>query len=239
MTELVPFNDFIDLSMCRKCAEGSQREIYEHPRAANVLIKVLKASGRAPGGERKTKRLLWFRKYRRFGAYMTFRREIEEYLEQARKLGGGEPFTLPVARILGFVYTSSGLGLVVERIANSTGHLAPTLTQLLLDEKLERRHFDLIDRFFETCSTAHIVLMDINPANFVVTDRSGVDELVCVDGTGEKNFLRLYASSRLMNCWRLHFARKKLLRKIERTAENAASLRRGAAKLVLAEGARK
>jgi hypothetical protein len=207
---------FVDLSECRKCSEGSQREIYEHPALPDVLIKVVKPTKRGARGVRLSQSFGWLKKYRRFGAYMTYRREIEEYLEQARKVEADESFSLPLAKIFGLVHTSGGLGLVVEKISTSSAAIAPTLSQILAQGQFGPLHLELIDRFFETCRRNHIVLMDINVGNFVVTDRSGKTELVCIDGTGEKSCFRLYASSRVLNSWKLHFARKKLLTKIER-----------------------
>lgn len=211
---------YIDLSSWTKCAEGSQREIYESAGEPDVLVKVVKSRCRGEHGARKpTRRRHWFRKFRRFGAYMTFRRELDEYLEQARKIDGENHFDLPIPRILGLVHTSGGLGLMVERIANRDGRLSPTLAQLIAADRLTASHLGLVDRFFERCQAAHLVLMDINPGNFVVTDRNGADEIFCIDGTGEKQFFRLYAGSRLLNGIKLHFARKKLLRKIDRARD--------------------
>lgn len=207
---------FVDLSACRKCSEGSQREIYEHPDVPDVLIKVVKAAKRGQRGARLSRNFARLKRHRRFGAYMTYRREIEEYLEQARKVEADEMFDLPLARIFGLVHTSGGLGLAVEKIATASGAIAPTLCDLLVQGRFEKRHLDLIAGFFETCRRNHIVLMDINPGNFVVTDRNGREEIVCVDGTGEKSCLRLYASSRALNALKLRSAHKKLLRKIER-----------------------
>ncbi len=209
--------NYVDLSNWTKCAEGSQREIYQNAEEPEVLIKVVKSWCRGDHGARKpTRRRHWFRRFRRFGAYMTFRREIDEYLEQARKVNGSEAFDLPIPRILGLAHTSSGLGLMVEKIANRDGKLSPTLAQLIAAGRLTDAHLELVDRFFERCRAAHLVLMDINPGNFVISDRNGREEIFCIDGTGEKQFFRVYAACRLLNGMKLHFARRKLLRKIER-----------------------
>jgi hypothetical protein len=208
--------DYIDLKCCRKCSEGSQREIYEHPSAPDVLIKVVKATKRGERGVRLSRSFGFLRKYRRFGAYMTYRREIEEYIEQARKLEAGEVFDLPVPKIFGLALTSSGLGLVVEKISTSSGGLAPTLAELVMRGQFQQWHVALIDHFFHVCRQNHIVLMDVNPANFVVADRDGRSAVVCVDGTGEKSCLKLYAMSRRLNTIKLRFARKKLMGKIHR-----------------------
>lgn len=208
---------YIDLSLWTKCAEGSQREIYQNPSDPDVLVKVVKAHGRGERGARKSSRKMqWLRRFRRFGAYMTFHREIDEYLEQARKVNSDESFDLPIPRIFGLTHTSNGLGLLVERIANRDGKLSPTLTQLIFSGRLTEAHLRLVDQFFDRCRESHLVLMDINPGNFVITDRSGREEIFCIDGTGEKHFFKIYAASQSLNNVRLHFARKKLLDKVGR-----------------------
>jgi hypothetical protein len=216
---------YIDLATWTKCAEGSQREIYQNPRYPDVLVKVLRSRGDR-GARRSSRRFARLRSARRFGAYMTFRREIDEYLEQARKVNGNEMFDLPIPRIYGLAHTEGGLGLVVERIGNRDGKLSPTLAQLIFADRLTENHLRLVDRFFERCRDSHLVLMDINPGNFVITDRSGVEEIFCIDGTGEKQFFHLYAGSRLLNRVKLHFARRKLLDKIMRYQSIAMDTRR-------------
>ncbi len=218
------FADRVNLNDWRKCAEGSQRAIYENRAVPRVLIKIVKETERGPDGARKPKKKLYrFKEKRRFGAYLTFRREVDEFLEQARKLFAREaPPSFPVARIFGLVQTSRGLGLAVERISTSDGQLAPTLLQLIRSGQLQRSHLDLIDRFFERCAADHIVLMDCNPSNFVVTDRRGFDEIICVDGTGDKSWTRIYSASPLVNQWKLRRYRTKLLHKM-----NVASARLG------------
>jgi hypothetical protein len=212
-----PMQHHIDLSGWTKCAEGSQRAIYQNPEDPDVLIKVLKQRQAGDrGARRSTRKFAWIRRFRRFGAYMTFRREIDEYLEQARKIDGDETFDLPIPRILGLAHTSNGIGLMVERIANRDGSLSPTLKQLIFTGRLTDNHMRLVDQFFDRCRESHLVLMDINPGNFVITDRSGREEIFCIDGTGEKHFFKIYAASRFLNRVRLHFARKKLLDKIGR-----------------------
>jgi hypothetical protein len=216
---------FVDLKTWQKSAVGHQREIYANPQDPSVLIKVIKSSGRGERGARKSsRRFQWLRRFRRFGAYMTFRREIDEYLEQARKLSAGEVFDLPIPRILGLTHTSSGLGLVVERIANRDGELSPTLRQLALSGRLTDNHLRLLDSFFDQCRESHIVLMDANANNFVITDRAGEEQLFCIDGTGEKHFFQIYAISRRLNALRLRVARKKLLVKIERARSKVTAL---------------
>jgi hypothetical protein len=215
----------VELDDWRMCAEGSQREIYEHPDDPSVLIKIVKESQQGARGARKPKnRLFWFKRARRFGAYMTFRREIDEYLEQARKGSREDQTAVPIAKVFGLVETSKGLGIVVERITTQDGRLAPTLTDLLRDGRFKPSHLQLVANFFAQCSREHVVLMDARPPNFVVTDRSGYEELICVDGTGDKSAGHIYSTVKLLNAAKLKRYHAKLLTKIEYTANAFARL---------------
>lgn len=212
----------ISLSDWHLCAGGHQRSVFEHELYPNVLIKVLRS--RSDGGERQSTRALRFLdRFKRFGAYRTFRREVDEYIEQGRKFTLADLPDLPIPRVFGFVHTERGLGLVVEKITKANGQLAPTLRDLALSGQFATRHLAMIDEFFERCRRLHIVLMDCNAGNFVVTDRRGYEELICVDGTGEKSFLRIFAFSRRANDFRLQQMRATLLTKLAKTLNESAA----------------
>ena len=219
------FDDRIDLSEWHECAAGHQRSIFDNRLFSNVLIKVLKPESRGASGTRQSKRTFAFlNRFKRFGAYRTFRREVDEFLEQARKCSPADGIELPIPRIFGFAHTEYGLGLVVEKITRGDGELAPTLAQLAFSGQLTAQHLTMIDELFERFRRLHIVMMDVNPGNFVVTDRRGHDELICVDGTGEKSFLRIFAFSRRANDVKLRRMRLKLLMKLARILEHPAAL---------------
>ncbi|OAP42492.1 hypothetical protein AU381_14975 [Sinorhizobium glycinis] len=220
------FDDKIELSGWRQCAAGHQRSVFENRLHPNLLIKVLKPESRGASGTRRSRRTFAFlHRFKRFGAYRTFRREVDEFLEQARKFSLADGIELPIPRIFGFAHTDHGLGLVVEKITRRDGELAPTLAQLAFSGQLTARHLMMIDEIFERFRRLHIVMMDVNPGNFVVTDRRGCDELICVDGTGEKSFLRIFAFSRRANDVKLQRMRSKLLIKLAGILEHPAALR--------------
>ncbi|WP_164923871.1 YrbL family protein [Sinorhizobium fredii] len=210
------FDGKIELSDWDQCAAGHQRSIFAHQLYPNVLIKVLKPESRGEGGTRRSKTVRFLIRFKRFGAYRTFQREVDEFLEQARKFSLADDEELPIPRIFGFAYTDHGLGLVVEKITKGDGELAPTLGELAFSGRLTARHLRMIDELFERFCRLHIVMMDVNPGNFVVTDRRGFEEVMCVDGTGEKSFLRVFALSRRANNAKLGRMRAKLLTKLAR-----------------------
>ncbi|QFI66303.1 hypothetical protein EKH55_1429 [Sinorhizobium alkalisoli] len=217
------FDGKISLSDWHQCAGGHQRCVFEHDLYPNILVKVLRIRGNS--GERQSTRMLRFiDRFKRFGAYRTFRREVDEFIEQARKFTLSDTADLPIPGVLGFVQTEHGLGLVVEKITMANGQLAPTLRDLALAGRLTARHLAMIDELFERCRRLHIVLMDCNAGNFVVTDRRGFEELMCIDGTGEKSPLRIFALSRRANGFRLRQMREKLFLKLARTLNDPAAL---------------
>lgn len=214
--------DYVDLDQWRLAGHGASRNLYENRLYPDILIKTVKPTAQTAGGNRKVKsRLLFFKKWRRFGAYMVFRRELEEYLNLARKFAGGRK-ELPIARIFGFVQTSQGLGMIVERIAARDGSLAPTLRRLIQERRFEQKHLDALNEFFREATRFHVVLMDCNLGNFVWCD---VDEkrprIICVDGTGEKSPVGMYAMSNLLNRMKLQRYRARLHRQIQAQGETA------------------
>lgn len=220
MTHLI--SEWVDLSQWRLAGQGAARNLFENRSHPDILIKTVKASAQTAGGNRKVKSRLYFlKKKRRFGAYMVFRRELEEYLNLARKFGGERP-DLPIARIFGFVDTSQGLGMVVEKIASREGSLAPTLHRLIQERRFEQKHLDGLNEFFREAARLHIVLMDCNLGNFVwCNSREDGPKVICVDGTGEKSVFGLYAMSAAFNRVKLRRYQAKLHRQIREQAEAA------------------
>ncbi|TNM61724.1 YrbL family protein [Aliirhizobium smilacinae] len=214
--------DFVDLEQWRLAGHGASRNLFENRMYPDILIKTVKPSAQTAGGNRKVKsRIYFFKKWRRFGAYMVFRRELEEYLNLARKFGG-ERKKLPIAKIFGFVQTSQGLGMIVERVASRDGSLAPTLRRIIQERRFEQKHLDALNEFFREATRFHIVLMDCNLGNFVWSDaQDGDPRVICVDGTGEKSPVGLYATSNLLNRIKLRRYQARLHGQIRKQAETA------------------
>ncbi|MBB4347924.1 YrbL family protein [Aliirhizobium cellulosilyticum] len=222
MSEMQFSLDYVDLAQWRLAGHGASRNIFENRMHPDVVIKTVKPSAQSAGGNRKVKsKLLFFKKWRRFGAYMVFRRELEEYLNLARKFAGEEK-RLPIAKIFGFVQTSQGLGMIVERVSSRDGSLAPTLRRLIEERRFEQNHLDGLNEFFSEAQRLHIVLMDCNLGNFVWCDGGGSNpRVVCVDGTGEKSPVGMYAMSGVLNRIKLKRYRARLHRQIWKHGEAA------------------
>jgi len=214
--------DFVDLEQWRLAGHGASRNLFENRMYPDILIKTVKPSAQTEGGNRKVKsKFFFFKKWRRFGAYMVFRRELEEYLNLARKFPG-EGKDLPIAKIFGFVQTSQGLGMIVERVAARDGSLAPTLRRLIHERRFEQKHLDALNAFFREAARLHVVLMDCNLGNFVWSEgRENRPKVICVDGTGEKSPVGLFAMSSLLNRVKLRRYQARLHRQIRVQAETA------------------
>lgn len=214
--------DFVDLEQWRLAGHGASRNLFENRMYPDILIKTVKPAAQTPGGNRKVKsKLFFFKKWRRFGAYMVFRRELEEYLNLARKFTG-EQKELPIAKIYGFAQTSQGLGMIVERVASRDGSLAPTLRRLIQERLFEQKHLDALNEFFNEAVRFHIVMMDCNLGNFVWCDaKESRPRVICVDGTGEKSPIGLNAMSNLFNRIKLRRYQARLHAQIRTQGETA------------------
>jgi hypothetical protein len=216
--------DRVDLTEWRQVGQGASRAVFANDAYPGILIKTVKEGAQeARGGRRVKTKLQFLKRWRRFGAYMSFRRELDEYIDLSRKFYSQDDVQLPIAKIYGLVHTDRGLGLIVEKMIARDGKIAPTLRRLLEQGRLEQRHLDGLETFFAEAGRLHVVMMDCNLGNLVWVDHpsSSQPRVVCVDGTGEKSFLRLFAMSRQLNRLKLWAYRRRLFRHIARKLAEA------------------
>lgn len=212
MTSFKPFlvGQEIDLSQWTLLRSGKTRNVHEHAALPGLLVKTLQ-----PGlvdGAGSFQAYPWWKKSRPPGAYFAFLRELEEFVVLSRRQWGKPLSGLPIASINGLVRTSAGLGLVVERISDGAGNLAPTLLELAVQGRLEPRHVSAIERFLQRCRELHIVFGDMTVNNVVyseVRDPSG--EFVAIDGFGEKSALPVHRWSKLINDRKIDRVRERML----------------------------
>ncbi|MGF0537323.1 YrbL family protein [Agrobacterium sp. ES01] len=206
------FSDKIDLAEWQLIAGGASRDVYVHDDYPEIVLKVIRENRRGPNGEKRLRsRRKFYRHIRRFGAYLSFSREFDEFLEQARRFSGDEDVALPIARIYGFIHTTRGLGMLVERLRGPSGETAPTIRDVLRKHGPQPWVFELVDECFEVMRKHHIVMADCSPDNFVLTgDGKGGQRIVCIDGTGDKSAIHIYAVSGTLNALKLKRYRKRL-----------------------------
>lgn len=210
----------LDLSAAPLVASGSERDVYEHPHDANLLIKIVNGSrAREPG-----RRVRWHKKFHREQAHRVFLTELIEYVSTTVQRGGLEGNVL-LARIAGLVNTTHGLGLAVEKIVDDQGEMAPTLHQVVKDRGFAPALRAEVRAFFEALIDAHVVFNDVGARNIVVgRNAEGKPGLYLVDGYGPKQVLPVYAWSKSMNRRRIMRKYLELEAKLERLGAQALEL---------------
>ncbi len=112
--------------------EGSEKLIFQHPDNPAHLIKVMMPEVLRNRDEKNAYRPA----KRRFGAYLSWQREIDEVNAITMRLNKVPVF---LQTYHGLCDTSLGLGMVVSKVAGKNGGLAPTLTDVAAANILPRK----------------------------------------------------------------------------------------------------
>jgi len=87
----------------------------------------------------------------------------------------------------GWVQTSRGSGLVLERVRNDEGSAARTLGDALASGEIDESEAFSLLRALKSWALKHaVVIADLNTANLMLRHRAGRRELVLVDGIGAR-----------------------------------------------------
>ena len=162
---------------------GNVRWIFQHPDNDDLIIKVIREDAIENRFGKKRK---WYKLKRRYGIYLSYVREIQEYVTIHAKNQTSFPF---LQRISGLVETDLGLGLVIEAVKDKSGtRLAPTLRTLIDTGKYDDSIYQALQTFFDSLLNCDIIINDFNPGNMVYTYS---DELgyyfVLIDGLGNNS----------------------------------------------------
>jgi hypothetical protein len=215
----------IDLSHWHLLKSGGTRDVYGNDALPGVLVKTLQPQSVDERGY--FRHYEWWKKWRPLGAYFAFRREIDEFIVLLRRFYGREPANFPFARLYGVSITSAGLGLIIERISGPDGNLAPTMKDLMKQQKFEERHLEAVERFFADCRDLQVVLGDLSPNNIVYTEtRDPRGEFVAVDGIGEKTAIPIHRWIKFFNDRKLERARRRFVRAGRANIDKAAGRRK-------------
>lgn len=204
---------------------GGDRHIFQHPHFPALLVKVMDMQARAAYLEsRPFKR--WYKQYQRESAYRVYLNEISEYVTTTTRPSG--VWQVPMARILGVAQTSLGLGLLVEKIVDADGNMAPTVADLARQGQVDARFFEQLDEFFSDLADAHVVLNDISASNVACgMNADGKLGLYLIDGFGVMPLVPLYAWSKRLNRSRIN-RKYRLMRQSLQARIQAASKASGA-----------
>jgi hypothetical protein len=193
-----------------------------HPNDDDLLIKVVRHGAIE---ERYGRGRPWYKATRRYRHFISYLREIREQIALRAQ---GEAHLVHLQKIVGFADTDLGFGLVVEAAKDRHGGLAPSLEQLILEDR-----FDVAVRAdLETCLNellaSPIVLADLHERNLVYAwnDERG-DHFVLIDGIGCKTLIPFGRLSRRANSYAKRRQIDRLLAKVDgmtaRPADRSAS----------------
>jgi len=147
----------------------------------------------------------WYKQYQRESAYRVYLNELSEYVTTTTRPSG--VWQVPMARILGVAQTTLGLGLLVEKITDAAGNIAPTVADLARQGLVDDVFFGQLDEFFADLADAHVVLHDVSASNIACgLNADGKQGLYLIDGFGVLPLVPLYAWSKSLN--RKRVARK-------------------------------
>lgn len=203
-------SEVIDLTAIPPLRQGNMRNIRLLPQFPGLVLKTIRPELVDQRGLFRIRNRV--QNLRSRGCQSASLREIDEFLIQCRMRHRQVGYRLPITHIFGFVPTTEGLGMLVERIVDSHGELAPTISTLVKSNSIGPQHMAALESFWTRCRTDHVVLGDVHPANIVYTEcRAGGPECVCIDGFGEKAFIPVHRLSRWLNARKLDRIRGRVM----------------------------
>ena len=175
-------------------ANGLNQNIHQHPHDPDLLIKTL----RPDKAKQRFLRKRGLPVRRRHGIYTGWFRELREYLAlRARITGGHPPF---LQQFYGFVETDLGLGLVVGKIKDRSGALAPNLGSVVRAGGFTAEQRQQLDTLRHWLNEHHVVTNDLTKSNILCawTEALG-NHLVIIEGLGDHSFIPFSTISRRLN----------------------------------------
>jgi hypothetical protein len=192
-------------------ARGHKRFIFQHPADPALLVKVMQpdvVEERWGSANRP-----WYKTSRRYGQYISLRREISEYLAVAVKFPGGVPV---LQKLGGIVDTDYGIGVVVEKLVGRDGGLAPTLSTLVRRSGITPEVLQKIEQFKDELIKYNIVIGKLHAHNLVLAVRGGEERFVAIDGYGETALIPIHTWSARINAAHTEGRIRRLVRKLHR-----------------------
>ena len=196
-------------------AKGRMRLVFGHPADPDLLVKVIRPDVIEARWGSGTP---WYKRQRRFRQYISYVREMEEYIAG----NAGRPGPYPFAqKIVGFVQTDLGLGLVVEAVKGRDGGLAPTLVQIIAKRGFDEQVQADLKSFVQAVIESDLVIADLNLNNMVYGhDARHGDHFVIIDGLGLSTILPFKLLSRRFNRASKAGRVKRMSSRIERTLKS-------------------
>ena len=198
---------------------GRSRLVFEHPHDPDLLVKVIRPEVVEDRFGSKTK---WYKKRRRFGKFISYIREIQEFIAMRETQDSDALF---LQRIVGFARTDMGLGLVLEAVRWTDGTLAPNMATLINNGRFDDTAKKALDVFLDEILNSNVIISDLNLANIVYTySEERGHYCTLIDGIGNNSLLPFKMISRRINRRSKRGRYKRLHARIERCkSENQSS----------------
>ena len=202
---------FLELKELKPLTHGRSRLVFEHPHDPDLLVKVIRPEVVEDRFGSKTK---WYKKRRRFGKFISYIREIQEYLAVRETQDSDVPC---LQRIVGFARTDMGLGLVLESVRWTDGTLAPNMAILIKNGRFDDTAKKALEVFLDEILNSNVIISDLNLGNIVYTfsEERGYF-FVLIDGIGNNSLLPFKMISRRINRRSKRGRYKRLYARIER-----------------------
>lgn len=217
----------IDLKGQAPVASGSLQLVYQHPTEPDYLIKILQLDKMRKRWNRKSRGLPI---PRRFGLYSAWIREVSEYMALRSRMPDGVAPEF-MQRHYGFVDTDIGPGMLVGKVTDREGALAPDLALVVqrhgITDDLCRKLVQLRSRIEEL----NLPTTDISVRNILLgwSEAQG-DHLVVIEGFGMNTLIPVKRWIPALNrrSIRRHFMRtfKQVVVLNERRSQNEDKARR-------------
>ncbi len=185
MTKIIQLKDRQHL------AQGNSRLVFRHPENSDYLIKVMRPD---KIDERFGSGAKWYKRLRRLGKYLSYHREIEEFLAVHTATDQAPPF---LQTIIGFTETDLGLGLIILGAFQENGDLAPSLGHLLKKHRYDKKMEAALEACFSEILASPVIISDLNVGNFVYLEEH--QHFIMIDGLGNANPLGFKAFSKRLN----------------------------------------
>ncbi len=163
---------------------GRSRLVFRHPEDPDLIVKVVRPEVVDDRFGNNTK---WYKKRRRFGKFISYIREIQEFIAVHESEDKAPHY---LQRIVGFCKTDMGLGLVVEAVLDDQGDLAPNLSTLIHTGRFDTLAEDALRTTLNNILHSNVIVSDLNPGNLVYTHSQDHGHyFVLIDGLGNNNFI--------------------------------------------------
>ncbi|QUS37184.1 YrbL family protein [Falsirhodobacter algicola] len=194
---------FVRLAANNPIAEGRESKVYSRPGKPSQLVKVRKyRQAKNFGVLKRLKNAV----RRRFGIspdtynyHKNIRRQYQAYLDASLRVE-----TLrrppPIAHLRGLLLTDVGFSIVVQKIRNEDGDIAPTVGEIVSKKLMDAAQLaDLLTEFARDMRAFHILGYDLTLNNLLYETRHGRSRIVLIDGYGPRSMIPLRSWSRRLN----------------------------------------